>query len=296
MQTNPVAKKPTTPILIPTNHSGRAGVRPGKPVCHGESPGRPIDPLRRINNTPSTPQYARVETITPGNSTTSGKASAQGKVDTPSKSAASKMNNQSKVDVPKNNAASAASAANTTSAATVATKKYEPRIYSDDDIREMTSNGYINVHPSLWDYLPKAAHIRFLKKDDGSGKSRGERFKAGGFVRNHYISEAGHRMMILESRVDGKRNEFGYKTFPVCMNDIEAIWKEYSTPAFIEIHLMFNSLAQKKQQIAELTSRNDALAAQYATLTSHIAELNSQNTDLTNRVTRLENILRSVIK
>lgn len=141
-------------------------------------------------------------------------------------------------------------------------------IYSEEEIRNLTSDGYIMVFPGLWDHIPKGAHIRFLKKDNGAGLSRGMRFKPGGFVRNHYVTDDGKKMMIIENKPSGKSGEFGYISFPLSYEDLEIIWKKYDHDAFIEIHLIYNSLAQKKQQIEELTSR----------------------------VNRLENILRNAIK
>lgn len=153
-----------------------------------------------------------------------------------------------------------------------------PRVYTDDEIREYTSSGYIVVASGLWDYIPAGAHIRFVKKDTGKNigepRARGERFKPGGFVRCHYETEDNEKMMMIESKPGGSRKDAGYISYPVAYSDIETLWKKYDRDNFIETHLIYNSLAQKKQQIDALTQQVEDLKA---------------------RITTLENILKKVV-
>lgn len=151
--------------------------------------------------------------------------------------------------------------------------------YSDADVHNHTvADGYVAVHPALWDHIPGGAHIRYIKKDDGNGLPRNERFKPGGFVKNHYTNKDGKKMFMLETIPGGQqKNEGGrnYISFPVAYENIDELWKKYDRFAFVEIHLMYNSLAVKKQQIESLEAKN---------------------MELDQRLTLLENILRNAIK
>lgn len=141
-------------------------------------------------------------------------------------------------------------------------KKPEGKKYTEEDIQNLLSEGYISVHPSLWDYIPTSAHIRYVKKDKmHDGSSRAERFKPGGFVRNHFTTDEGKKMMMLETRPGGKQGEHGYISFPIAYEDVEELWKKYPRESFIEIHLIYTSLAHKKKQIEELEARIKKLEA-----------------------------------
>ena len=125
-----------------------------------------------------------------------------------------------------------------------------PKI-TDEAIYELLT-GYIVVHPQMWDHIPSGSHIRYFKKGP---EPINDRFKQGGFVRNHFITEEGKKMMMIETRIGGKRGEAGYVSFPLAYETIDILHKKYDRGAFIEIHLTFNSLAQKKQQIEKLEER-----------------------------------------
>jgi hypothetical protein len=129
--------------------------------------------------------------------------------------------------------------------------------YTEDNIAEMLADGYINVNSALWDYIPAGAHIRYFKKSPSGAPAlpRTKRFKPGGFVRNHYSTDDGKKIIQIETRIGGKIGHDGYVTFPVKYDDIDEIWKKYDKDAFIEIHLIYSSLAQKKKQIEDLTAR-----------------------------------------
>jgi hypothetical protein len=143
-----------------------------------------------------------------------------------------------------------------------AARKPEGKKYTEADIQELLSEGYIGVHPSLWDYIPTGSHIRYVKKDVAkAGLSREERFKPGGFIRNHFTTDQGKKMLMIETKPGGKAGQFGYVSFPVAYEDIEELWKKYDRNAFVEIHLISMSLAQKKKQIEELNERVKKLEA-----------------------------------
>ncbi len=80
--------------------------------------------------------------------------------------------------------------------------------------------------------------------------------------------------MMIENKIGGKRGDPGYVIFPLAYESIEELWKKYDNTAFVEIHLIYNSLAQKKKQIEDLVAQNTELAA---------------------RVQRLETVLKNAI-
>lgn len=135
-------------------------------------------------------------------------------------------------------------------------KVYEKKIYTDMDIQTML-DGYINVHPSLWDHLPNGAHMRYFKKGP---QARTERFKPGGFIKNRFTNAEGKKFIMVET-IPGGKGGAGYIQFPLAYEDINQLWKKYDHGAFIEIHLISTSLAQKKKQIEELTARLTKLEA-----------------------------------
>lgn len=127
--------------------------------------------------------------------------------------------------------------------------------YTELDIQSKLE-GYINVHSLLWDRIPPGSHVRYFKKE---GSSRANKFRPGGFVKNHYADKNGKKFLMLETVRGGDENIKGYKRFPVAYEDIEEIWKKYDRDVFIEMHLISASLAQKKRQIDDLTARVTAL-------------------------------------
>jgi hypothetical protein len=135
-------------------------------------------------------------------------------------------------------------------------QKIHGKKYTEENIQELLSEGYINVHPSLWDQIPVGAHVRYVKRDvDNSGLTHAERFKPGGYVRNHTATAEGKKLIILETRQRGRPGDPGYSSFPVAYEDIEELYKKYDKDVVIEIHLIYTSLAQKKKQIEDLEAR-----------------------------------------
>jgi hypothetical protein len=133
----------------------------------------------------------------------------------------------------------------------------------------MLSNGYIAVHPQLWDFLPTGSHVRYVKKAISGDLPRCERFCPGGFVRNHFTS-AGKKMLTLGSSA---QNITGGMSFPLAYDEIEELWKKYDPGAFIEIHLIRGSLAEKKTQIDSLLATNAMLIKRVDSLTSRVIAL-----------------------
>jgi hypothetical protein len=136
-------------------------------------------------------------------------------------------------------------------------KKFETKNYTEKEIRDQLSAGYMAVPRQYWDYIPKGAHVRYLKKDDGSNEPVGKRFKPGGYVKFHSEKKVGDKTdhtIVLEN-MPARRDTKGYVSFPVAYNTIEELWKKYDENAFIEIQLFAASLAEKKAQIADLNTR-----------------------------------------
>ena len=152
-----------------------------------------------------------------------------------------------------------AAVAPTKSAAVAPTKsaaaptKYEPRVYTENEIQSLL-DGYINVHPGMWDYVPTGAHVRYFRKGPAG---RVERFRYGAYVKMHYANDDGKKFLLLENNPGGRGER--YVKFPVAYEDIDQLWKKYDRGAFIEIHMISASLAQKKKQIEELTARQAKL-------------------------------------
>lgn len=124
-----------------------------------------------------------------------------------------------------------------------------------DEIKTLLADGYLQIHPQLWDRIPKGAHIRYIKRDTGAGIPEIKRFKPGGFVRNQFLGQDNEKMFMIESAIGGSKNDPAYQSFPLPYGSIDKLWKQYDRAAFIEIHLMYNSLSQKKKQIEDLTAR-----------------------------------------
>ncbi|SIP85878.1 Hypothetical protein PACV_163 [Pacmanvirus A23] len=126
--------------------------------------------------------------------------------------------------------------------------------YTEDDMQTMLE-GYFGVHRALWDHIPNGAHIRYIRRDSGDNLPRNERFKPGGFVNRHFVTEDGKKMLMIETRIGGKKGDPGYISFPLCYDDIENLWKKYDRSAFVEIHLIYSTMVKQKMQIEELNSR-----------------------------------------
>lgn len=103
--------------------------------------------------------------------------------------------------------------------------------------------GYIMIHRTLWDRIPAQSHVRYFDKGLGP---RADRFRPGGYVRGHHMDGA-QKYLVIRS-TDATETHVSYDA-------IDEVWKKYDTRAFIEIHLILASLAQKKKQIDTLQAR-----------------------------------------
>ena len=126
----------------------------------------------------------------------------------------------------------------------------------------MLADGYFIVHESLWERIPKHAHVRYFVKSTPTipaDAPRRERFRTGGFVKAHFVTPEGKKMFVLENSIGGKKVTPGYVSFTVAFDNFAELWKKYETAAFVEMHLIMASLAQKKQQVADLKAQVSAL-------------------------------------
>lgn len=131
-------------------------------------------------------------------------------------------------------------------------KSKSSKKYTLDDIKRLTSNGYILVTKDLWEFIPPKSHIRYVKNGEGSIESR---FKPGGFVKSQFVTTNGQHGLVLENKIGGKSDDESYVSFSIVFNDTEKIWKKYPYDSFVEMHLIYNSLATKKIQIEELNKQ-----------------------------------------
>jgi hypothetical protein len=128
--------------------------------------------------------------------------------------------------------------------------------YTEDDMRRMLE-GYIRVPPDMYDKIPKAAHIRYVKKGEGPIETR---FVSGGFVKFRWTDdETGDRKINIENRIGGRKGVDGYVSFYVNLTNVDRIYKKYDYHSFIEITLLNNTLHDMARQIQELKKRIEAL-------------------------------------
>ncbi len=132
---------------------------------------------------------------------------------------------------------------------------------NDDKINQELASGYIKLIPDLWSELPKGAYIRYVRKDDGTGKSRTERFKAGCFVKSH-SNKDNDPIIWVENMMNGsKTTQQGYISYPLKHSAIEDLWKKFNPEVHIEMRLIQASLAEKNVTIRTLEDRIAKLEA-----------------------------------
>lgn len=115
--------------------------------------------------------------------------------------------------------------------------------YSDTDIKELLSSDYLLIHPSLYDHVPIGSHIRYFTI---GVEAPNKRFHRGGFVRGRK-EENDVKYFVLSY---SKYNNTG--KFFVSYESLEQLWKKYATDAYIEIHMISASLAEKNTRIERL--------------------------------------------
>jgi hypothetical protein len=133
-------------------------------------------------------------------------------------------------------------------------KRPATRVYTNDEIAHILVNGYIKITPELWEYLPEGSQVCFFKQ---GADARNLRFRPGGFIKRHYISQEGKKVFYMETSLS--KTSDGYLTYPMAYDDVAELYKRYSRECFVEMHLMSMSLAQKSKQIADLLSRVEKL-------------------------------------
>lgn len=163
--------------------------------------------------------------------------------------------------------------------------KKKPKSYTKDDIKSLTSTGYILVAKELWDYIPTKSHVRYAKNGEDSIESR---FKPGGFVRNHFLTSNNKKGLVLENKIGGKQGDKDYISFPIVFDDIDKIWKKYPKDAFIEIHLINNSLAAKKAQINTLSMQIMSIQQDLDDKKSRIEQLEQQIKEVTLKLSTIK--------
>ena len=141
--------------------------------------------------------------------------------------------------------------------------------YTDNEIHEMLIDGYFYVPKELWSFIPRKSHIRYFI---AGNSPRNERFRVGGFVKNHFTT-SDKKMMTIESHRNIKEDQ-KYVSFPLAYDDVDEIWKKYESHAYVEIHMLNQSLAVKNKRLEKLEA---------------------QNKSLNDRLTMLENILRNAV-
>ena len=130
----------------------------------------------------------------------------------------------------------------------------------DAKLYKELSDGYLRIVEPMWTKIPQGAYIKYLRKDDGSGKTVAERFKSGGYVKSH--SNKDNKAIIwLESIKGGSKSGPGYLNYPVLHTAVESLWKKHNADTQIETLLTHASLAEKSQQIKDLTARVAQLEA-----------------------------------
>ncbi len=118
------------------------------------------------------------------------------------------------------------------------------------EIAKMLEGQYIMVHSSLWDHIPVGAHIRYFV---AGNEPSNVRFRVGGFVRTKFVNDKGKKMMRLGQVKYARGLPPGADiSWVIEYDNIAQIWKKYDINAFVEIHMISVSLAEKKQQIANL--------------------------------------------
>lgn len=101
--------------------------------------------------------------------------------------------------------------------------------YTDKERKDLLKQ-YIQVPQRLFDKIPVGSHIRFLKKGD---EPIGERFKPGGYVKNHWTNKDGVPHIQIQNRKYSVGSK-GYFEFPLVPDNIEKIWKKVPDEFFIE--------------------------------------------------------------
>lgn len=132
--------------------------------------------------------------------------------------------------------------------------------FTDEEINEMLANGYLSIVREMWEYIPAGSHVRFFKKGNGSPNVR---FRPGGYIKKHYLTADGKRILLMETVRGGTNSTPGYITYPMALDDLDQIWKRYPEEFYVEMHLIYNSLVRKDKQINDLLTRVTTLESRF---------------------------------
>jgi len=134
--------------------------------------------------------------------------------------------------------------------------KKDIHVFTDAEMSALLAEGYIRISPLMYDKIPPGARICYVKRDKNEGLARAARFRPGGYVISNSVDISnGKRAFRMENRYRGKRGDPGYIEYSLYLENIEELFKQYDPAIIIEMQLIFNSLAEKKQQIDDLTEK-----------------------------------------
>ena len=155
------------------------------------------------------------------------------------------------------------------------------REYTDAEINTYITKDYFKVPEGLWKNIPIGSHVRFFKKAAVCGsKSKGARFRPGGFVKSHVVNDEQDHILILETIYRGKPTTANYITFPMALKDLDEIWKKPTRESYIEYVVLNDEIRKVNNNL--ISARND------------INIKNKEIESLKNRVNQMEKILKIV--
>jgi hypothetical protein len=140
----------------------------------------------------------------------------------------------------------------------------ETKIYTDNEIKNKLGSDYLFIHPGLYDYIPKGDHIRYFR---AGNEPKNERFNIGAFVQKVCVDESGKKYFLMSKSLYVNNNTGVFKLY---YDKIDQLYKKYHYNTYIETHLISVSLAEKKQQIKQLTDTQVVLAAKIDELRAEI--------------------------
>ena len=56
----------------------------------------------------------------------------------------------------------------------------------------------------------------------------------------------------METIKGGNPRQVGYVLYPMAYSDLQQVWKQYPRDSFVEIHMIYMSLAKKNAEIKDL--------------------------------------------
>lgn len=140
-------------------------------------------------------------------------------------------------------------------------------------------DGYLFICKELYAFIPVGSNILYKVKES-------KEKPIGGTITHN----ADAKIAVVSPQENNLRSGVAATSSKsptaITYADIAELWKRYDDRAFVEIHLIANSLAQKKKQIEDL---KEAMA----TILGLVQKLNSANIALEMRCAQLEELARS---